>query len=367
MGTLTAEFDNGISEVFSIITTENGLWNTTNVYIQNATSLELINCKYAVAHRLYIAYIGVMSVIGVVGNILVIAVYAVKRKASAHKVITISLALSDLSVSSAVIPFEIIEKRFHFSMLTSATCKLWITLSYLFITYSALIIIVLSIDRHRRVCYPFKIQFTSKVAVLHVIAAGITSTLIAFPNALIWNSRDFLLDMNIEGHVCVTETSTNNTDLPTVYNGILLVVSLIIVIYLIVVYASIWKTLLSHVRYINRFKCDSSKRRSSSTTYENAVEHTASCRVTIIAFTVVTVFILSYLPSTVMKLLDTRTEWDIQDTDSTNNHFLHIFARSSCYLNHIANPLIYTMMDSHFRQDCKNIIIELFCFRQRDK
>jgi hypothetical protein len=97
---------------------------------------------------------------------------------------------------------------------------------------------------------------------------------------------------------------------------------------------SIWKTLLSHVRYINRFKCDSSKRRSSSTTYENAVEHTASCRVTIIAFTVVTVFILSYLPSTVMKLLDTRTEWDIQDTDSTNNHFLHIFARSSCYLNH---------------------------------
>lgn len=358
MGTLTTEFDNGISEEFSVFTTENGLWNTTSVYMQSATSLELISCKYAVAHLLYIAYIGVISVIGVVGNILVIAVYAVKRKASANKVITISLALSDLSVSGAVIPFEIIEKRFHFSMLTSVTCKLWITLSHLFITYSGLIIIVLSIDRHRRVCYPFKTQFTSKVAVLHVIA---------FPNALIWNSRYFLLDMNIEGHVCVTETSTNNTDLPTVYNGILLVVSLIIVIYLIVVYASIKKTLLSHVRYINRFKCDSNKRRRSSTTYENAVEHTSSCRVTIIAFTVVTVFILSYLPSTIMKLLDTRTEWDIQDTDSTNDHFLHIFARSSVYLNHIANPLIYTVMDSNFRQDCKNIIIELFCLRQRDK
>jgi len=128
-----------------------------------------------VAHLLYIAYIGVISLIGVVGNVLVIAVYAVSRKESAHKVITISLALSDLSVSGAVIPFEIIEKRFHFSMLTSVTCKLWITLSYLFITYSGLIIIVLSIDRHRRVCYPFKTQFTSKVAVLHVIAAGIIS------------------------------------------------------------------------------------------------------------------------------------------------------------------------------------------------
>ena len=198
---------------------------------------------------------------------------------------------------------------------------------------------------------------------MHVIAAVIISTLIAFPNALIWNSRDFLLDMNIEGYVCVTETSTNNTDVPTVYYGILLVVSLIFVIYLILVYESFWKTLLSHVRYIHRFKCDSSKRRSGSTTYEN----TASCRVTIIGFTVVTVFILSYLPSTAMKLLDTRTEWDIQDTGSTNDHFLYIFARSSNYLNHIGNPLLYTVMDSSFRQDCKNIFIELFCIRRIGK
>ena len=114
MGTLTAKFDNGISEEFSIITTGNGFRNTTSVYIQNATSLELISCKYAVAHLLYIAYIEVISVIGVVGNVLVIAVYAVKRKSSSHTVITISLALSDLSVSGGLIPFEIIERYFIF-------------------------------------------------------------------------------------------------------------------------------------------------------------------------------------------------------------------------------------------------------------
>jgi len=40
MGTLTAKFNKGISEVFSIITMDTGFRNTTSVYIQNATSLE---------------------------------------------------------------------------------------------------------------------------------------------------------------------------------------------------------------------------------------------------------------------------------------------------------------------------------------
>lgn len=333
---------------------------------ENASSIEMLNYNYVMQHFVYILYLGALSVIGVLGNTIVILVYKFQRKPSTHKTITVSLAVCDVLVCGTVIPFEILEKIYHFSLLTVVTCKLYITLSYCLVFLSAFIILVLSIDRHMRVCYPFKKQLSSKQAIILIFVSFILSLFIVSPNALIWNSREFILTNNLTGHVCVTETSASSSDFPAIYNGLLLVLGGFIVTYVIIVYTCIWRSLIRHIRYVKKFKSGGKRNSDFSleTKPKEEEDHIASCRITTVAFSIVIVLILSYVPSSTMKLLDTRTEQDTQDKDSVNQQILHILARSSVFLNHIANPFIYTFMDPTFRCDCKNFLINLFCSKQ---
>ncbi|CAC5415127.1 unnamed protein product [Mytilus coruscus] len=139
-----------------------------------------------------------------------------------------------------------------------------------------------------------------------------------------------------------------------------------IVTYVIIVYTCIWRSLIRHIRFVKRFKSGGKRNSDCSleTKPKEEEDHIASCRITTVAFAIVIVLILSYVPSTTMKLLDTRTEQDIQDKDSINQQMLYILARSSVFLNHIANAFIYTFMDPTFRHDCKNLLIVLFCSKQ---
>ena len=66
-------------------------------------------------------YVGVLSLIGIPGNILVISVFALKHKYSIRRTIIIVLAIYDLLVSGITLPFR--EKW---------VCKIFRTLNYLF-------------------------------------------------------------------------------------------------------------------------------------------------------------------------------------------------------------------------------------------
>lgn len=336
-------------------------------YVEFNTSIDHLNCEnitttaelnkvYAKDHILYISYLSTMAIIGLVGNVLVLFVYIFRKKPSAHKTITSNIAVADGLVCGTVIPTEIIEKVFHFSLFNNFTCKFWITLSYFFICSSAFMIIVLSVDRYRRVCSPLKPQMNSAIAVKLITAVYVLAAFVSLPNAFIWNCRLFTTSHNLTLYVCVTETMDSSTDLPTLYNFSLLIVGSLMVTFLIIIYVCIMRKIIKHIHYIKTFQV--ACRRTSVFTVngissERANVDASSFRITKIAFAVVIVFVLSYIPSTIMKLLDTRRVWDIDDGDSTNSNFLHIFARSSVYINHIANAFIYAILDKTFRHDLK--------------
>lgn len=126
-----------------------------------------------------IGFLSLMSVVGTAGNALVLCVFFKKRKEMAvSTLLIIVLAVVDFVTCLVVIPYTIYMESVDFQLHSDILCKVYQFLITSNIPFSALIMVLIAVDRYLCICHPF-------LRVLTVARAkGVIATLGFFAAAL---------------------------------------------------------------------------------------------------------------------------------------------------------------------------------------
>ena len=99
-------------------------------------------------------FIFVLSVLGIVGNSLVLYVHVRKINKLSSTVFIIALAATDLVTSAVSMPYTIIMEALDYKIPWDVTCKLYYFVMTSTIPFSVFIMVAIAIDRYLCICLP---------------------------------------------------------------------------------------------------------------------------------------------------------------------------------------------------------------------
>ena len=111
-------------------------------------------------------FFSILAVLGAVGNLCVLYAYKYKYPAGNFRTFVICLATTDFVSCLFVFPCEIVGHRIWFSYPKSAAwfCKVKTLVFAMSVMTTSLILLLIAIDRFRKVCHPFESQIKPKTA-----------------------------------------------------------------------------------------------------------------------------------------------------------------------------------------------------------
>ena len=332
-----------------------------------------------------VVYTSVLMVLGIVGNGLTFLVYMKYIiRPSTKRLFILVLAICDFVSCSILLPALIAEIYFSYTFTAYQVCKAMRYLFYCVPFASVFTLLLISLERCRKICYPLKWQITLSLAkkllfVLTIIFPAILSS----PAAILSGSAAIKTGINnITGTECHTSDEFKHTPFPLMFSVFLLTTASLAALVLIAMYSLIWKTTWRHVR----FNTVPKKNVSSRTSYQPEVFDTKdedhikdikakyvftvskklSCpkrhgareqnmkKVTHIMFVVTLVFIISFIPNCVLQILNAV----IHDFFNTLNHpgkIVYQLMLRSFMISYSMNPVVYGLMDIAYRKACKNV------------
>ena len=133
-----------------------------------------------------IAFLSVSLFIGTFGNLLVIIIYTYRQKKSSSDYFILCLSFLDLITCFAGIPLEITDLCLSYTFYLAIVCKLR-AIEY-WTTSSAALLVVISIDRYKRICqYGKKIR--NKTAKMLCFMSLLIGGLLSWPAAIILGTK----------------------------------------------------------------------------------------------------------------------------------------------------------------------------------
>ncbi|GBL90222.1 putative G-protein coupled receptor No9 [Araneus ventricosus] len=139
-----------------------------------------------------IIILGFINAIVIAGNLLVVlAVFASAKLRTVTNFLIVSLAISDLLVGLAVLPYSISLEVLELWIFGELWCQMWLAVDVWLCTASILNLCAISIDRYLAITRPVHyrtIMSTMKVKLL-IAAVWILSFIICFPPLVGWNDR----------------------------------------------------------------------------------------------------------------------------------------------------------------------------------
>ncbi|XP_045182818.2 cholecystokinin receptor-like [Mercenaria mercenaria] len=365
-----------------------------NTTINKGALLEQLNNEKAALMIPAFVYLVVLMLAGISGNILICYYYGFKSRRSSDNMFILSVAMYDLTLCTLSIPIEIVDIRLFYNFPYASACKVMRFVNYFTAIGSAFTLIVIAIDRYRKICRPFKKQFKNKEA---KIACGISipfSLLLSWPAAIFYTSVPSNVQtedgIELQGFDCTTTREASYKIYLWIFNGFFLLAFIISTIILFVLYSlvgrAIYKhnkaqikytrpkspyshTVESHMTENNSPKVNVNKRKTNRET-EGVIEaHSTRSEIhskidpnkpkehvsvktmkfTTVMFVITTVFIVSFLPHLVLSLWRAfQGTYDWETLSDAGLVALQIGLRSY-FLNSAINPLTYGLFNSKFR------------------
>ena len=154
-------------------------------------TLDSFNAKETDKRIPTIVFLSIFMIIGILGNLLVIVVYfgTLRRRQSAHWTFIRALAIVDFFVCTIIISFELAQQTHQFTFYSEGACKLFRTFTVYSTIISAFLMITISSNRLRLVCWPTSRQLTSNKALIVVVMVAIFSIVFAWPEGAKTNNH----------------------------------------------------------------------------------------------------------------------------------------------------------------------------------
>ncbi|KAK3089740.1 hypothetical protein FSP39_006102 [Pinctada imbricata] len=382
--------------------------NTISSDVVGDVTLSIHNIEYQVylqKGQWVVLYLALLCVIGTIGNAHVLLVFPRKYSTSNFKIFIIAMAVNDILACILTIPFEIIDERYLYTYNDVIACKTFRFLSYFLTILSGFLLLLVAVERFRKICRPFGVQMTRKKVYATFVALIILALALATPNIIFQNINN--KDLPDYPGVTGTNCGAMKTKFSSLYYGCLLLISTLVLVSVVVIYGVILRTVWRHRKSLflttNR---DSANLSLSdvrlSAVFSDAQQNGATgCRE---SFTseddgpMVVVPCSNSRPSSVIEVkqnppnklhravrntmmfmvasfisycgiipvivLGIIRNADPTTYDVIKRHlgvFMTILVRGF-FFNNVVNPYVYCFMDGKFRKECKQLYINALKF-----
>ena len=224
---------------------------------ESEMTIEALNAIDNDKYVLTLVALLVIIAFGMIGNGFVIYIYKTKFKRSSARVYIISLALADLSVCVIGVPYHVLDLTFSANFPSRVTCQLLSFLIGSCTLSSIFILLVVGLDRFRKVCRPLKKQIADFGDRKACVIVTIIAVLLNIPNGVMYgNSSVKIADHNITGVECFIDDEYAGTAFATGFLGLNLLIFIVSCVYLIVIYAFIGKKIYQQAKLGNGMSLD---------------------------------------------------------------------------------------------------------------
>ncbi|BFZ14611.1 hypothetical protein BsWGS_17650 [Bradybaena similaris] len=198
-------------------------------------------------------YIGVLIVIGFIGNSLVFYVFGFRLKRSPQNFFILLLGVLDLLSCTIGLPAEITDVTLHFKFDSPTLCKTMRFVNGFAAMASICTLIVIAVDRYRRVRKPLQPQITLRQAHLCLVPIMGVTLVLSTPAIYVYGLRTIETGFpGVHGLDCTISDEAKVTIVPLVYNGVLFICFIILAVSLIVMYSMILRSLKEHAKMFRK-------------------------------------------------------------------------------------------------------------------
>ncbi|XP_053407707.1 cholecystokinin receptor type A-like [Mercenaria mercenaria] len=167
-------------------------------------------------------FIGMEQVFGFFGNILILIVYSGRYKRTNFRYFVITMATLDFTSCCTTLPGEIFSQLNWYDYKYEWICKVKSYFNVFTAWGSASILLILAIDRYRKICRPLKWQIQPAHALKLCCCALILSILVSVPVLFLWGEQEYIYEnngWNVTVSVCEKSGKYAHTIYPLVYIG----------------------------------------------------------------------------------------------------------------------------------------------------
>ena len=158
-------------------------------------------------------FIGIEAIIGFIGNILILIVYAKWYVHCNFRYLVLNLAVYDLTSTITTLPGEMFSQLNWYTYQHAWICKLKSYFNVFTAWGSAFTLLVLAFDRYRKICRPLRWQIHPSFA-LRLCGCGIAlAMLVSLPITILWGKQNYPYTVNgITLNVSICEKSGEYAD-----------------------------------------------------------------------------------------------------------------------------------------------------------
>mgnify|MGYP002153710852 CR=1 FL=1 len=215
--------------------------------------LDKLNDKYAHALLPFAIIMGIFCVVGVLGNGLVITIFSVSHeyRNTNFRVFVISLGIIDMLSCITLLPAEIFKTKHYFSF-NPMPCKVKCFFNIFAMNAAAYVLLVICVDRYRKVCQPLKRQIypelAGKILAFVIFAALVLSIPAPIMCGIQKENVTTAENATIVVQVCSAEEKYHHSILRYVYKLGLSITLFIVAFSFIIMYIMIVKAIIRHRR-----------------------------------------------------------------------------------------------------------------------
>ncbi|KAK3592467.1 hypothetical protein CHS0354_008276 [Potamilus streckersoni] len=137
--------------------------------------------------------------------------------------VTVFVALIDLTSCLTTIPGEIVTQSFWYTYPVPEICKTKSFFNIFTVCASALCLLLIAVDRYRKVCKPLGWQIKPKMAIFLSICTLVIAGIVATPVTFYWGVQHYNITNNkfiVNVTSCETDDIYKNTEYPLMYSSI---------------------------------------------------------------------------------------------------------------------------------------------------
>lgn len=255
-----------------------------NVTLRNLNDLEA-NERLPV-----VIFLGVLSVIGFIGNLHVIIVGICRlHTPSNYRIFITLLAVMDILNCLFGMPFEIFDNKYPYTFTYTTTCRVMRFHNTFVNIGSMLILLTIAVERYQKICKPLKTQMSKKRLGVACGIVVLISLVFSCPQAVfnghrtvIFREQNITAKYNITGIDCTVSDEYKDTPFPRIYYIIINFGIIGSIVILTVLYCCVGQSLRKHTKSFGRLSAfrssvstecsNTSSRRGTLFSYENANE-----------------------------------------------------------------------------------------------